>query len=139
MQSDHQPSSASFAASSGLWWSFSNRSTSAALTSFAAKSRRARTKSCCSSESARSVFRVSVASRMLRLPRGPSVDRTAAGGFAPVIGRVVLAPAVQLEQRDTHVLNLVRAVGESQHAQTAPQGGKRRVIGDAERPVHLHR
>src|SRR3954464_5595401 len=124
MQSDHQPSSASFAASSGLWWSFSNPSTSAGLTSFAAKSRRARTKSCCSSESARSVFRVSVASSMLRLARGPSVDRTTAGGFAPVIRRVVLAPAVQLAQRDYHLVHLVRPVGESQHAQTAPQGGQ---------------
>src|SRR4051812_1803833 len=139
MHSDHQPRSASLAASSSLWWSFSNCSMSAGLTSLAAKSRSARTKSCCSSESTPSVLRVSVASSMLRLPLGPRLDGAVAGRLAPVVRGVVLAPAVDLAQRDHHLVHLVRAVRQPQHAEVAPENRERSVVGYAERAVDLDR
>src|SRR6185503_17846639 len=46
--------------------------------------------------------------------------------------------AVQLAQRNHHLVDLVRAVGDPQPAALAPRGGERDVVGHPERAVHLH-
>src|SRR4051812_46619722 len=132
ISSPYQPSSAICRATAS---SCGSSSRPRPLTSRSQKSRSAWTKSCCSSVSAASDCLVSVASSIsLLVPRGRGRL-----GLAVLLRRLVGAPLVQLARGDDHLVHLVRAVGQPQHAQVAPQARQRRVIGHAQRSVHLDR
>src|SRR4051794_36244051 len=94
------------------------------FTSRSQKSRSAWTKSCCSSVSAASDCLVSVASSIsLLVP-----CRRGGLGLAVLRCRIVGLPLVQLAGGDDHLVDLVRAVGQAQHPQVAPQARQRRVV-----------
>src|SRR3954470_24668816 len=51
----------------------------------------------------------------------------------------LLRPVVQLAAGDDHLVDLVWAVGDLEHAGKAPHPRERRVVGHAERSVNLDR
>src|SRR3954464_12332250 len=132
ISSPYQPSSAICLATAS---SCGSSSRPRPLTSRSQKSRSAWTKSCCSSVRAASDCLVSVASS-ISLLFGRGSGRRA---LAVRRGRFVGLPLVQLAPGDDHVVPLVRAIGQAQHPQVAPQPRQRRVVGHAQRPVHLDR
>src|SRR5690606_4119493 len=52
-------------------------------------------------------------------------------------GLLALGPAVQLAAGEDHLVDLVGAVGEAQHAAEAPERGQRGVVGHPEAAVDL--